>query len=274
MHIAAFFENIFAGAQAEGITVKEALRRMMDAGLEKIYISPQGIEDAGGEALIATLQELRLPVEGLHSWFDLAHCPEDESYRDLIDMAVRLGAPNVLIVPGLIPKEDVDRRGQMIENIKNALVKAVAYGKEKGVAVSMEDLDNLDAPFCTADGLDWFMQNVDGLQCSFDTGNLVMYHEDEAEAFERFRDKVCTMHLKDRSLTRLHEKDWPLVCADGAICYPAPVGSGFIKIAEIIGKLKQQGYEGGLIAEIYGCDGEYMLDSIARSIRWIKSQIA
>lgn len=273
MHIAAFLENIAVGAAAEGIPIKEALERMMDAGMEKLYLMPQSIERCGGEEFIATLEELHLPVEGMHCFFDFGHHPEDESYRDFIDTAARLGAGNVLIVPGFIPKENEDQRDEMLENMKNVLIKAVAYGKEKGVAVSMEDFDGLMAPFCTVDGLDWFMQNVDGLQCSFDTGNFVMYHEDEVEAFRRFRDKICTMHVKDRGTVKLHENDRQTVCADGAEFYPIAVGSGVIKVAEIIGLLKEQGYEGGLIAEIFNCDGAYMLDSIAQSIKWIKSQI-
>ena len=274
MHVAAFFENIAVGAQAEGITIKEALQRMMDAGMEKLYIMPQSIERCGGEEFVALLKELKLPLEGMHCFFDFSHHPEDESWRDFIDTAARLGAPKVLIVPGFIPKDEEDKRDEMLENMKGVLIKAVAYGKEKGVAVSMEDFDGLMAPFCTVDGLDWFMQNVEGLQCSFDTGNFVMYHEDEVEAFKRFRDKICTMHIKDRGLTKRHEKDWYTTCVDGVTYYPTPVGSGFIKIAEIIGMLKEQGYDGGLIAEIYGCEGQYMLESIAQSIRWLHSQIA
>lgn len=273
MYTAAFLENILTGAEAEGISVREALQRMKDAGLQKLYFSPQGMEHAGGEEkLLDVLKELGLGVEGLHCWFDLPHHPEDEGYKKLIDLAVRAGAGNVLIVPGMIPKDEGARRAELLENMRAALVKAVAYGHEKGVDVSMEDFDGLAAPFCTADGLDWFMQNVHGLKCSFDTGNFVMYHEDETAAFERFRDKICTMHLKDRGTSKLHEKDWPCVCADGVTYYPTPVGTGFIRIAEIIDRLKERGYDGGLIVEIYGCEGEYMLESIAQSIRWVNSR--
>jgi sugar phosphate isomerase/epimerase len=66
------------------------------------------------------------------------------------------------------------------------------------IAVSMEDFDGLEAPYCTIAGLNDFLTDVPGLACSFDTGNFIMYQENELEAFQLFRDKICTVHLKDR----------------------------------------------------------------------------
>lgn len=278
MHIAAFLENILQGARAQDIPLRDALKMMQDAGMEKIYVGTMSINGfmgmpGLGEGVFDTFEELGIGVEGLHGFFDFGHHPEDESYRDFIDLAARHGAPNVLIVPGMIPEEDAHRRDEMLANMKSVLIKAVAYGREKGVIVSMEDFDGLTAPFCTIDGLDWFMQEVEGLQCSFDTGNFVMYREDELEAFERFRSKICTMHLKDRGTTRIYEGDSAVTLADGSQLYPIPVGYGIIRVREIIDGLKAQGYDGGLIAEIFGCDGAHMLPSIAKSIRWIRDNI-
>lgn len=277
MHIAAFYENILQGALAEKMPLRDVLKTMQDAGLEKLYVGTMGIEwteRAGlGVDIFELCDELGIGIEGMHGWFDFGHNPEDEGYKDFIDLAVRHGAGNVLIVPGMIPKEEEDRREELIQNIISAMRRAVAYGREKGIAVSMEDFDGLQAPYCTVDGLDRFMREVDGLQCSFDTGNFVMYHEDELEAFERFRDKICTMHLKDRGTTRMHESDGACVCADGVELYPAPVGYGVMHIKEIIDRLKAQGYDGGLIVEIFGCDGNHMLESVKKSIEWIKSVI-
>ena len=275
MQIAAFFENILQGALAEKLTLREALKRMQDAGMENLYVGTMGIEWAKRagveEDVFETCKELGIGIEGMHGFFDFGHHPEDESYRDFIDLAAEHGAGNVLIVPGMIPDDEQARRGEMLQNMKSVLIKAVAYGREKGVAVSMEDIDGMQAPFNCIDGLDWFMQEVEGLQCSFDTGNFVMFSEDELEAFERFRDKICTMHVKDRGTVKLHEGDRVVVCADGTELYPVAVGYGNIRIKEMFTRLKAQGYDGGLIAEIFNCDGDYMLDSIAKSIEWIKA---
>lgn len=272
MHVAAFLENIMEGAKAKEISLKEALQKMQEAGLDKIYVGKKSI-DQMGESLFELFEELNLPVEGLHGWFDFGHHPEDESYKQFIDCAVKCGASNVLFVPGLINRDEADQYEQQKQNMKTALIKAVAYGEEKGIAVSMENLDGVLAPYCSVEGLNWFMQEVKGLQCSFDTGNFVIYHEDELKALEVFRDKICTLHVKDRSRTRLHEKDGVCTCADGVEVYPSPVGYGFMQIKEILNRLKETGYEGGVIAEMYGCQRDYALEGMIKSVQWLKANV-
>ena len=68
-------------------------------------------------------------------------------------------------------------------------------------------------------GLQYFMQQVDGLECAFDTGNFVIFHEDELAAFELFAPRIRTLHLKDRCTAPRHAGDTPLRCADGTMAY-------------------------------------------------------
>lgn len=269
MHVAAFLENIIDGAKGKGISLKEALKLVQAAGMEKIYVGKGSIEQMGN-SLFELFKELELPVEGLHGWFDFGHHPEDEGYKQFIDCAIQCGASNILIVPGLIPEDEEYQREQQKQNMKTGMENAVAYGREKGIAVSMEDFDGLAAPYCTVEGLNWFMQEIDGLQCCFDTGNFVMYHENELKALDVFLGRICSVHVKDRSRTRLHENDGVCLCADGAKLYSSPVGDGFMQIKEILTRLRETGFDGGIIAEMYGCDQTHMLDGIIRSVKWLK----
>ena len=43
-----------------------------------------------------------------------------------------------------------------------------------------------------------------------------------------------------------------------------------MQIKEIMYRLKNQGYDGGLIAELYGYPSEIMAEGIRKSVRWIK----
>jgi sugar phosphate isomerase/epimerase len=171
----------------------------------------------------------------------------------------------------MITEEEQGMRPQLLDNMKNALIEAVAYGKKQGITVSMEDFDGLDAPYCTIEGLQWFMTQVEGLQCSFDTGNFLMHHEDELEAFELFADKICAVHLKDRSLTQGSSDDIPCICADGQKRYPTPVGSGYIHMKEILEGLKARNYQGTLIVELFNYGD--MLEGLRQSLKWIRDNI-
>jgi len=266
MVISAFFENIRTGADAKDLPVTEALRKMQAAGLDTVYVGRDSLEEYG-ESLPDILKTLDIPVEGLHGWFDFAENPDGEDWKAFIDTAARWGAKHVLFVPGLNGTEE--RK----QNMVSALRKAVDYGREKGIAVTMENLDQLLAPYNSAEGLRWFLSQVEGLQCCFDTGNFVIHQEDELRLLEDFLPDLGSVHIKDRSREKLHPEDGACVCADGSAVYPAPVGDGYIQIQAILERLKEVRYRGALIAELYGCDPEYMLEGMLRSVSWLRSHI-
>ena len=114
---------------------------------------------------------------------------------------------------------------------------------------------------------------MEGLGCAFDTGNFAAFNEDELEAFELFADRIRTVHMKDRSRTRRHPGDTPFVCADGKPVYACTTGSGYIRIAEILKRLKERNYGGNVIVELYACDPRFVLEDAAASVRWVKEQI-
>lgn len=275
MKISAFYENILEGAMHDGLDMKTALAQLKQDGMEKVYFSYDTLKNDTDGKIMEMLQELELEVEGLYGFFRFDRFPKDDGYQDMIDMAVKVNAGNVLFVPGFITEDDKKEENQLLENMWTGLKKAVQYGKSQGIAVSIEDFDGLDAPYCRVDGVAEFLKNVSGLQFSFDTGNFVMYHDDEVGAFELFKDKICTVHLKDRCREKdlncgSLEKDCPfIICADGEKLYTVPVGDGFIHIKEILSMLKQQGYDGGLIAEMYGHPAKNMYDGIRKSVKWV-----
>ena len=270
MVVSAFFENILTGAIANEISVSEALLRMKQAGLESVYVGRDSVSEFGDD-LLELIQSLKLSVEGFHGWFDFAGSPDDTCWMDFIDTAERWGVKHMLFVPGLIEHPEESARKK--ENMVSVLRKAVNYGQEKGIAVTMENLDQLTAPYNCADGLKWFLSRVAGLRCCYDTGNFVIFGEDERKLLDDFLDVLVAVHVKDRSWTKLHPQDDCCQCADGKLAYPAAVGEGDIQIPEILQKLKAVGYPGALIAELYGCDPAYMLDAMERSVAYLKMHI-
>ena len=273
MRIAAFYDDISVGAKASGITVEAAVRGLMQEGLELIYLSGF-VLDKKREMVETMLKETGVEVEGAYMFYDFGHKPEDRSFEKLIDDMASLGGTNVLLVPGFLSaKDSEEEQKRQLDNMVTALKAAVAYGQSKSIAVSMEDMDGIDAPYCSVEGLDFFMQAVPGLACSFDTGNFVIHHEDEFAALERFRDRLCTIHLKDRSYNRHFEDERATVCADGAEVFPEVVGAGFIRMEEILNRLKERGYQGNVIAELCCYSPGSMLEGLAASLRWLKERI-
>ena len=249
MKIAVFYENIKDGVQAKGITMREALTNLKSVGMDLLYISGGSIR-AEWNTLKPLLDELNIGIEGVYDFCDFTHhMPEDfppaATVAEVIDEALMVGANNVLIVPGMV-------------------------SDEKGMKVSMEDFDGKEAPYCTIAGLKEFMDKIPGLYCSFDTGNFVMYHENEYDALKVFEERLCTIHLKDRSNTSVYPNDKYKVCADGQKIYPSPVGYGTMQIKKILDDVISHGYTGNVIVELFDCDFEHVLEAAEKSVAWIK----
>lgn len=269
MKIAVFYENIHEGALAAGQRTEDALAALRDAGMELLYLTPDSWKRDRRE-LSRTMEKLGLGIEGMHAFCDFAEDPETGKYTELIDLAAEAGAGNLLLIPGMYSTGDTHRD---LDSMVSGMRKAVAYGRGKGLPVLMEDFDGPLAPYNCIAGLQYFFDRVEGLGCAFDTGNFVTFREDELAAFDLFADRIRTVHLKDRSLNRRHAGDTPYRCADGREVFACPLGTGYIRMAEILGRLKERGYSGNVIVELYACDPSYVLRDAADSVRWVWEQL-
>ena len=253
--IAAFYENIRTGAVHDGIPMTEAVSALCSAGLQGIYISYASTLRHADE-IADVLAETGVEITGLHAWISFSK--NGTEARSVIDQAARLGTDHVLIVPVC--------DGNDVETLIAGMQDAVGYGKEKGVQVFMEDLDDADSPYNSMAGLQRFLDRIPDLKCCFDTGNWIMHGEDEVEAFRLFRDRIGAMHLKDRRLAPENPDDAGIMIPDGTCRYPAPVGQGMIRLPEILAMAG----DWPLIVELYDYSPSHMLEGIRKSIEWLR----
>ena len=223
MNVSAFYENIRTGAVHDGLTMVDAVRLLCESGLQGIYVSYESTVQFSGE-LAEVLRETGIKVTGLHAWIDFSR--DETGYKKLIDQAVRLGTDHALIVPVC--------SGQNLETLIDGMKNAVEYGEARGVQVYMEDLDQADSPYNNLTGLKLFLDQISGLSCCFDTGNLIMDQEDEVDGFEQLKTRIRALHLKDRSVRQNNPDDIGKQILDGSYRYPVPVGNGYIRIPEIL----------------------------------------
>jgi len=270
MKIAAFYENIVTAVENEGKTLEEVLKTLMECGLEMVYISGDSVK-RDGEIVLPLFEKLGIDIEGIHQHFDFAHKPDDESFKEYVDMTAELKAGSLLLVPGFVLPGEEDRKDEIMKNMLGCVERAIAYAKEKNVKICMEDFDHMISPINSVAGLDYFFDRLPDLYCAFDSGNFCCYKEDEVEAYKHFRSRMVTMHVKDRGPEKNSEGDNACTCADGSLAWSVPLGTGYIRIAEIIEDLKKTGYEGNVIAELYGYEDAY--NGLQTSVKYLKKLI-
>ncbi len=269
MKIAAFYENICDGVQATGQGMADVLAELHHCGMDLLYLTPDSWK-RDRDSLSCIMEKLDLKIEGMHGFCDFPGNPDTQRYREMIDLAAEAGAGNFLIIPGMYSTGNTKRD---LEKMADGVRRTIEYGNKRNLPILMEDFDGIASPYNSIAGLEYFLKTVDGLGCAFDTGNFAMFREDETEAFDLFAGKIRTVHLKDRSNERRHEGDTPFLCSDGKPVYACRIGSGYIRIAEILRRLKNRNYDGNVIVELYAVDPKHVLEDMKDSVLWVKEQL-
>lgn len=116
----------------------------------------------------------------------------------------------------------------------------------------------------------WFAERIPQLMITFDTGNFMYSGQSELDAFGLLKDRIVHVHCKDRSLIEKPHCEMKMT-VDGKAMYPAPVGSGCIKMKEIIASLEARGYDGIYTIEHFGAEDQLMY--IKRSAEFLDGVI-
>lgn len=266
MKISVFYNHIVKASEQSGLPLTDVLDKVHAYGIDAVELDLQeALTDT--EAMRDRLEAAGISVASMYAFFDFGHDPAPEPGYAFVDTAEVLGAAKVLVIPGFIPEaSSPEDRNQALAGMAAALNALCDYAEPKGIQVTMEDFDSIQAPFSSADELLWFLEQVPKLKITFDTGNFIYRGENELEAFAKLKDRIIHVHCKDRSLTDTGGE--PMISVSGTPLYPSPVGSGCIKMAEILQLLKTEGYGDTLAIEHF--DAVDQLGYMEQSAAWLR----
>ena len=273
LRISVFYDHVTQAAaqSAGGDCVEEILRRCSDAGIRGIDIEySQLVGDF--DHICEALRYHYMEVASIYQMLNFRDHEFMGRAKEVIDLAHRMGVKRVLIVPGFLERDEakvlhsvsgdyhaVERfmeQNLCIQSMRTALTELVQYARPLGVEVTLEDFDDVEAPYSRMNELLWFMRNVPGLRCTFDMGNFAFGYENVMDAYELLKNYIVHVHCKDRG-------------SEGNGLQSVPTGSGYIPIAQLVRKLNAAGYRGYLSIEHFG-DLDQMA-SIEQSAHFLKS---
>lgn len=264
MKLSVFYDHILQAKEQSGKSLEELLKGVRAAGIEAVEIRLASLLESK-----ETLEELKnadLGISCIYEFYEMESCDETESLRLLIETAVQVHAGKVLVVPGFVSEEEKIQMqacmkdytkvaAYMSENTKvlrmaEGLSFVAKLGAEKGIIVTVEDFDDNKSPLSGMNGIRWFLNRIPELQYTLDMGNFVTNGEDVMEAWELLKDRVAHVHCKDRGEVSV------------------AVGSGYLPIAELVGKLKVIGYEEYLAIEHFDAENqEHCMKTSAEFLR-------
>lgn len=270
MRISVFYSHILAASEQRGLTVDEVLRRVREFGIAAVELDLDQVMPSK-EAMKASLEQADLSVASMYAFFDFGNDSNPEPGLKFLDTAEYLGAGKILVIPGFIEESaGIEERAKALQSMAAALREMCEYAEQKNILVTLEDFDDIRAPFSSSDELLWFMEQVPKLGCTFDTGNFLYRGEDELVAFEKLKARIVHVHCKDRSLD---EQDGvaPKITTEGTWLFPSPVGYGCIRMEEILNRLRAIGYNDTLAIEHFDAMDE--LSYIEQSAEWLLSRL-
>lgn len=279
MKLSIFYDHILEGADQSKKKAGEILKLCKSWGIDGLEVNFSHFRDHF-EEITGDLTEAGMEVSCLYEFYEFGTNPDPAKAREHLEMARRVGAEKVLVIPGTLSKEEAEElnrhgdsrretsdymdRNQKIQNMRQALAGMVEYGRTLGVTVTLEDFDGPVQPFARTYQLLWFMEHVPGLRFTLDTGNFAYSDEDVTKAYEVLKEYIVHVHCKDR--------------ADGGEVHrfsrglgAAAVGSGYLPIGSLVEKMRKQGYDGFLAIEHYGADDQ--VEYMQRSAEYLRQYI-
>ena len=105
-----------------------------------------------------------------------------ENAEKIIEAAKALKTDNVLFVPGFW--QEGDDHKECLERSLEMTKYLATLAKENGISIGFEDYDG-ETPVSESRNMLWYIENVPGTHCIFDTGNFLYEGEDVLEAYRR-----------------------------------------------------------------------------------------
>lgn len=226
MQLATFYDHMKDMAREEKISLTEALQYIKSLGITHMEVSQNnllGREDEVGREL----SFVGLEISSIPAYFDFGRDDNvDRQSQPVLEAARYLGAGKILVIPGFFQEGDSpEEKSRQMESMARCLNRLGEKAAGYGVSLVMEDYDSLLAPFSTAEGLEYFLSRCPALSCCFDTGNFRFAGEDELAAYEKLKNRISHVHLKDRAYSppvggaRRYCRRW-------AVFIPRPGGQG------------------------------------------------
>ena len=266
MKVSVFYDHILQAAAQTGKPLDELLTGVRDAGIEAVEINMSYLCEHG--ETYELLRKADLHISCVYEFYEMEQRDEKEKARLHIDTALRAGAGKILVVPGFLSEKeavvlkecvpDYDKVADFLDKNEKSLRMAEGLadvadlGEKAGIAVTVEDFDDVKSPLACVSGVLWFLERVPKLKGTFDTGNFIIHDEDVLAAWELLKERIVHVHCKDRASQSV------------------AVGEGYIPMKAILQTIRQAGYEGYLAIEHF--DAANQEGCIKRSATFLRSQ--
>ena len=263
-----FYEHIIEAAKQENTAISEIVQYVASLGYSGCDVPWTAAEDFC--QIYDILQESGIKIASVHRFWDIFAPLDTADAEQFFKTLADRGCFMAMIIPSRA--ENKPYTEEDFSTVCEALRQLCDMAKNYGVTVTVEDFDSNDIIINNTAALKKAFDAVPDLYHSFDTGNYAFFHESEIEAFALFKDRIKSVHLKDRAFAPPTSDAVPQILSDGTTSYPCAVGKGDLKIRECLSLLAQISYDGYFSVEHFG--HPKMKDAMRDSARFLDSIVS
>ena len=243
-----------APSQPGGLqTLEEMADLARELEFEALELSAGNLGDRSADEFGAICRDRGLGVSCINGPADLAAVEQGDfeagldQARGYIEMAGTVGCPIIMLIPGRAAS--MEDKPRAAARIAEGLQQVVAEAEGAGVTVTLEDFPNLLSPYASIEEIRHLLNEVPGLQLTFDNGNFVVAGDDPVQALKAFADRVVNVHVKDWEPDPDRRR---IECADGSWVRGGLHGEGMLDHRAIFAELVRMDYNGYLAFEYEG----------------------
>ena len=228
MQLSVFYHHILEAAAQTGLPVEDVLSKCAQAGICAVEMDLYHFSESINH--LQLLNSVGIKAACVNNHYAMEKEFNEAQAIAHIRSAVTCGAMKILVVPGYLSEEEGKALSAVIHDrkataeflrdcpaavrIAEGLKRITEMAYAEGVAVTVEDFDNITSPLSGLNALLWYLEEVPGLKCTFDTGNFITHNDDLYAAWAALKEQVIHVHVKDRGNGPVAIGDGTLPCGD------------------------------------------------------------
>ncbi|MCQ2558640.1 MAG: sugar phosphate isomerase/epimerase [Oscillospiraceae bacterium] len=234
------------------MSFEDLVKFASEAGYDAIDFMSYHFEIGGDEAK-AILDKYNMKISGSCIIAPFINCVNDEQFDKLfaescevIDRLAKAGCKNLLLMPTMYTIDKGISEDQAYANMIKGIKACMEYAKKLGIVQNLETLESSSVPLGSDEHMARFFNDVPELKYAHDTGNLLVANMDPAEMYEKFKDRVATVHFKDFNYV---DRRTPSQTPDGKFIATCDLGTGLVDFKKQLQLLKRDNYQGYILLE-------------------------
>lgn len=279
MKISVFYDHILQAAEQACVPLPVLLQEVKEAGIDAMEMRLLALLEK--EDTVTLLQEAGLRISCLYEFYEMEKGSVSPMEERHVLAAAQVQADKILVVPGFLEKREAKQcracagsyaqtaaymeQNESIRHMAEGLLRMTALGRKNGVAVTVEDFDDMASPLNGMYGIRWFLEQVPDLGFTLDMGNFAHAGEDVLVAAALLWERILHVHCKDRG------EESRIALQGGANnrgLLPVAAGDGYIPVGALVERLLQNGYDGYFAIEHF--DAPNQRESILRSAAFLR----